>query len=65
MTFVSLLKVCSSVADAAGRELYALDSQDNPFPKQIPEGFFRADDLINWLEQEIRDCRKADSNWLN
>jgi hypothetical protein len=54
-----------SVADAAGREVYAHDSQQpwetNPFPKQISEGFFWADDLINWLEQEIRDCREANS----
>lgn len=39
----------------SGDDCYAADHDEHPFPKELRSGFFRASDLINWLDEEDRE----------
>ena len=38
----------------SGDDCYAVADEKHPFPKEIRTGFFRASDVINWLDEEYR-----------
>jgi hypothetical protein len=42
----------------AGDDIYAVETAERPFPKPVKDGFFRALDLIQWIDEEIAIWRK-------
>jgi hypothetical protein len=56
--------VCGPGFEGNG-ECYANGSNaddENPFPSQAFEGFFRASDLIDWIERELRENRRYEES---
>lgn len=45
-------------------EIYAAGNQEHPFPKQNSDGLFRVSEIIQWIEEELRENRRREDQYI-